>query len=202
MNRFLFILFVCILLSCRNNNKDSLDPSIISLEIEILPSFGERAKFKITAESVSAIIEENWRLSASTNKPADTMYFYSSPDEVDFKGWKDAIQELPKDSSEYHSNCRNVDGWSIKGQISFDDNTAIGLNYQCCEADTVAHKLTESLLKQLSSAFVSDTIVEDYLYDIYYSYFLGQEPPIDSAEYINRPLTKMRIEVFEKYYKK
>ena len=202
MNRLLSIICICLIWSCNHENPVKQELKINSVEIEILPSFGERSKFLIDENGKSAVIEEDWRFAARTDKPSDTMHFYSDMNAANFKNWQGALRELPMDSSEFHSDCHYLDGWRIKGQINFDDNSKFGLNYQCCKADTVAHQFTESILKELSSTFSSDTIVHEYLYDIYYGYFLEQEPPMDSAEYANRALTKMRIEVFEKHYKK
>ena len=148
---------------------------------------------------ISALIEVDWRLNYASGQRPDTLYYYSKEQKPDFKNWQNALTEMPLDSMEYLGQCQALDGWRIRGQISFEDSSQFNLEYQDCKSDSIAHSFTQKAFKELNRVFRADPVVQGYLGDIYNRYYLGQKRPLDSTDYGKGPFAILRRESFEAF---
>jgi len=201
MLRISSLIILALLWSCKGENQSKLERKISSLEIEIRPSFGERSKFIMDQEMVSAMIEVDWRFNYAIDQRPDTLYYYSKEQKHDFKNWQNALTEMPLDSIEYLGQCQVLDGYRIRGRISFEDSSQFNLDYQVCKSDSIAHSFTQSAFKELNRIFRTDPVVKGYLEDMYYRCYLGQKRPIDSTDSSKRPFAILRRESFEAFLK-
>ena len=201
MLRISSLLFLALLWSCNSENQNKPERKISSLKIEIRPSFGERSKFIIDQEMVSAMIEVNRRFNYDSGQRPDTLYYFSKKQKLDFKNWQNALTEMPLDSIAFLGQCQVLDGWRIRGQISFEDSSQFNLDYQDCKSDSIAHSFTQSAFKELNRIFRDDPVVQGYLEDIYNRYYLGQKRSMDSTDYGKGPFAILRRESFEAFLK-
>lgn len=197
LNKFQALILPLILFSCNNNFNIANEFSIESVEIQLLPSFGERSSFQFEKNSKLALIEENWRLADTV----DIMHQYES--EIDLKAidFKDAIDLFPNNSNMFLGRCSTLDGIRFVGAIDVQADSAFVFNYQYCSSDSSTVIMTDLIFSFLKREFNKDTITSQYLDDIYSTYCATPPLTNDSVVDSYMKLNKLREKAFHKYFR-
>ncbi|WP_421754832.1 hypothetical protein [Croceimicrobium sp.] len=182
----LFSLFAC----------DSLESrEVVSVSIQLRPSFAEEAFFKLAANSKSIRLDQSWRI---VDTPA-VMYEMQKAEQVDLSDYNFGLN-LGIDSNYFESKCDVLDGLRFIGTIELRSGDRFRFNLTDCKYDTLAHELSKQILFKLKYDFKEDSIARDYLWEISRSYLDVKMEPMDSLRYLNGPLMKLRKELIEKIY--
>lgn len=93
---------------------------------------------------------------------------------------------MPKDIDSFRGICNDLDGWFLSGSIQYQNNESFYFAYQYCESDTIATKMTQSILNILNNEFKDNPVMADYLLETQYRYLNKSFSEKDRVHLVNK----------------
>jgi len=190
-NSNFFASYLCLSIFCLSSCDSLESREVVSVSIQIRPSFTEEAFFKLAANSKIIRLDQSWRI---VDTPA-VMYEMQKIEQVDLSDYNFGLN-LGIDSNYFESNCDVLDGIRFIGTIELRSGESFRFNLTDCRLDTLAHEMSNQILLKLKDDFKKDSIALDYLWEISNSYLDVKMEPMDSLRYLNGPLMKLRLKTY------